>query len=374
MEMTRRIIATAILGFTVIGTCVPACAVDQRANVRHEKVYLLQADARDVARMFGVAARARSERAAAARRGPIGRDATPDPSRQPKLVAWAGFPEQLEQFAGPTGGLGVPAGGGLSELLPGEMGPPIPLPGQNALLVTGTPSEIDAFRDVVRLIDVPQPHVRVRADIVNVLARIEEALGLDLSTTSGPVDVGTTGNVPPGAGIALRFGTANLAAAVGAVQARTRGHERVGAEVMTMTNVPALIRAGVTVPYFVPETIVTQGVVATNYVPLSAFVGMELYVLPRVNADDTVTMHIRPSLIDDAGTVLGPGGAAAPITRQTLTDVLIRVRDGETVCIGGLPRRQNMTNTTPLGTRQTIDDSELLVFVTPTILRPITRP
>jgi type II secretory pathway component GspD/PulD (secretin) len=290
------------------------------------------------------------------------------------MVAWAGFPEQREQFAEPMGGVGGLGGFGRGELLPGEMGPPIPLPGQNALLVTGTPAELDAFREIVRLIDVPQPHVRIRADIVNVLARIEEALGLDLSTTAGPVDVGTTGNVPPGAGIALRFGTANIAAVFGAVEARTGGHERVGAEVMTMTNVPALIRAGVTVPYFVPETIVTQGVVSTNYVPLSAFVGMELYVLPRVNADDTVTMHIRPSLIDDAGTVLGPGGAAAPITQQTLTDVLIRVRDGETVCIGGLPRRGDSTNTTPLGTRQITDDSELLVFVTPTILRPITKP
>jgi type II secretory pathway component GspD/PulD (secretin) len=255
------------------------------------------------------------------------------------------------------------------------MKPPIAIPWENALLVTGTPAEIDAFREILQLLDVAPQQVRIRADIVNVLARIEEALGLDLSVTSGPVDVAIGGNVPPDAGIALRFGTANFAATLGAAQRQSRGHERVGAEVMTMNGEPALIRAGVTVPYFLPETTVTYGAVTTNYVPYSAFVGMELWVLPRVNPDDTVSMHIRPSLIDETGTVLGPGGAA-PVTQQTLTDVLIRVRNGETVCIGGLPRRQESSNYTtgPLGQRHIIDDSELLVFVTPTILRPITKP
>jgi len=236
MAMTARITATALLALTVTGSYSPACAADERANVRHERIYLLQADARDVARMFGLAARTRSQRhpAAAQRRpgiGPSGLvhpDAKPNRSRPPQLVAWAGFPGQHEQFTDPmisSGGFGGTRG---PDLLPGQMKPPIPIPGHNALLVTGTPAEIDEFREMLRLFDVPSAQVRIRADIVNVLARIEEALGLDWGWTGGSAAAKAGGNAPPDASIALRFALANFAAALGAAQRQTRGMERTG--------------------------------------------------------------------------------------------------------------------------------------------------
>ncbi len=371
----------AIIVGIVLGICAPLQAAEQRDNVRLQRIYLLHADARDVARMFGLAARARPQRppVAARRRpgiGPSGLvrpEAKPDLSRPSQLVAWAGFPDPREQYGGPDGTTGAFRPFAPPDLLPGEMKPPIPIPGHNALLVTGTPAEIDEFREILQLFDVPPTQVRIRADIVNVLTRIEKALGLDFTGTFGPVGGGTSGNVPPDANIAWRMAFADVAAVVGAMQRETRRSERAGAEVMTMTGQPGLIRVGQSVPYFLPQTTVTYGAVTTNYIPFSAFVGVELYVTPRVNADDTVSMGIRVSLIDETGTVLGPGGAV-PTTKQTLTSALIRVPDGDSVCIAGLPRRQNSTTTSPLGTRQIIDDSELLVFVTPTILRPVNVP
>ena len=261
----------------------------------------------------------------------------------------------------------------MGDLLPGEMGPPIPIPGENALLVTGTPAELDEFVELLRLLDVAPRQVRIRVDMVNALARTEEALGLDWEWTRGQVDLGTAGNAPPDAGAALRLGFGDFAAALGAVQRQSRGTEHVGTAIVTMNNEPASIQVGQNVPYFVPQTTVTQGAVATNWVPYGAFVGVELYVVPRINADDTVSMLIRASLIDETGTVVGPGGGAAPVTNEAAINALVRVPDGESACIGGLPRWRRSSNSSlgGLGGRQVTDSSELLVFVTPNIVRTV---
>jgi len=394
--MAARALTVAIVLSIILSSCAPAWSADEREGVRHETIYLLHADARQVALMFGAAPAPAPESGLRARAGSpprVGRQgrippgAVPDPTRRPELAAWAGLPDTREQFGGATAdvapfvgggfgggfGFGGLGGAGTRELLPGDMSPPILIPGQNALLVTGTPAELDAFREIVQLLDAPLPQVRIRGDIVSVLTRIEKAEGADFMGPLWRMYFGTVGNVPPDASMALRFGTANFAAVLGAMERQNRGRERVGAEVMTMTNSPALLAVGQTIPYFVPETVVTQGVVRTNYIPVGAFVGIELYVVPRVNADDTVSMMMRVSLVDETGTILGPGGAA-PVTKQVLSDALLRIPDGETVCIAGLPRRQESTNTTPLGEQRIADDSELLVFVTPTILRPIAKP
>ncbi|MFQ6098030.1 MAG: hypothetical protein ACE5O2_09925, partial [Armatimonadota bacterium] len=94
-------------------------------------------------------------------------------------------------------------------------------------------------------------------------------------------------------------------------------------------------------------------------------------VLPRVNGDDTVTMRLRPTLVDETGIVGGPMGTSAPVTRRTLAETIVRVPDGQSVCIAGLPRAQDSVNRTfgLAGTSRTLARSSLAVFVTPKIVR-----
>jgi len=111
-----------------------------------------------------------------------------------------------------------------------------------------------------------------------------------------------------------------------------------------------------------------------------------LEVTPRINADDTVTMYLTPIMEDQTGVVVGPNGEQVPIVASQ--EVEITVADGETIVLGGMIRKQRRYNTrsTPLlseipiigklfkSVRDNTQNSELLIFVTPRIMRDIPAP
>jgi type II secretory pathway component GspD/PulD (secretin) len=106
--------------------------------------------------------------------------------------------------------------------------------------------------------------------------------------------------------------------------------------------------------------------------------GIELFVLPRINADDSVTMILRPSFIDATGQVVGPDGTALPITEEVAVETIVRVPDQETVLIGGFPSSLQALDVVglPVNFRRstTVEDVQSLLFVTPRIVRFIQQP
>jgi len=107
--------------------------------------------------------------------------------------------------------------------------------------------------------------------------------------------------------------------------------------------------------------------------------------MPRINADDSVTLYLEPTLEDQIGEVVGPGGEAVPIITTQYVSTTVTVPDGDTVVMGGLIRKDESTNYnhTPLLSKLPIigplfrsktfrqSNSELLIFVTPQIIREI---
>jgi len=266
-------------------------------------------------------------------------------------------------------------GGSLNELLPEGLQPPVAVVDQNALIVTGTPTAVDQFRELVAMVDVPPRMVNVEVKFVEVGQRMTREAGLDWALRNPPVEIFEQGHVP-GTGSLVRYATGALATAFGAALRQSSESNVQAANVTTTNNTPCFVRVSEVFPYFSPT--ITYDVFGRQSVTWdvdSTYTGLELFVLPRINADDTVTMLVRPTLSSPIGEVIGPSGEVLPITDEVGTEVMVRVRDGEELCIGGMRRGNDTMNIGGLGSRGLagdLEDTDLLIFVRPTIIRDVT--
>ncbi len=123
-----------------------------------------------------------------------------------------------------------------------------------------------------------------------------------------------------------------------------------------------------------------QSAVTTTITPVP--VSVQLNVIPRINGDDSITLTGLVIFSDVTGTITNPSGGSIPITITQPVTITRIVRNGDSMVIAGLTRKRDnvSTNKVPLlgdlpliGTlfrsrNVTTDDSELVVFITPTII------
>ena len=106
-----------------------------------------------------------------------------------------------------------------------------------------------------------------------------------------------------------------------------------------------------------------------------------LDVTPQIG-EDAITMNIRPSISERLGEARSPAGDIVPILAVRATDTVVRVRDGQTVIIGGLMQTRTTRNRSgipglqhaPIVGRAFRNDTEnetkveLVILLTPTLL------
>jgi MSHA type pilus biogenesis protein MshL len=154
-------------------------------------------------------------------------------------------------------------------------------------------------------------------------------------------------------------------------------------KVSTLNNQKAIIKVATDDVFF---TRTTQrepltGVVTETVTPNTITEGLVLDVTPQIG-EDAITMNIRPSISERLGERTSSTGDTVPILAVRASDTVVRVRDGETVVIGGLMHtRQSRTRSgvpglqrAPLVGRafrsETVeaDKIELVILLTPTVL------
>ena len=172
----------------------------------------------------------------------------------------------------------------------------------------------------------------------------------------------------------LPFGTL-LELELSAMQSEGKGEVISSPRVITANQHEAYIEQGVEIPYVEASS---SGATSISF--RKAVLG--LTVKPQITPDDRIVMDLNVSK-DTVGEIFGSGISAVPSidTREVSTQVL--VDNGETVVLGGI-YEQTLLNTRdavpffgnlPLigklfqRNRKTDDKSELLVFVTPKIIK-----
>jgi type IV pilus assembly protein PilQ len=158
---------------------------------------------------------------------------------------------------------------------------------------------------------------------------------------------------------------------ISALQADGRGKVISSPRVITADKVEAQIEQGTEIPY---NQATSSGATSISFKKAT----LSLKVKPHITPDDKVIMNLAVHK-DSRGTDT-PAGPAID-TKQVTTEVL--VDNGGTVVIGGIYEQQQLNNTNKIPVlgdlpyvgflfkqNQKIDDkSELLVFITPRILK-----
>jgi type IV pilus assembly protein PilQ len=273
----------------------------------------------------------------------------------------------------------------------------------NTLVVRETAKKLEEIKTLINKLDVPVRQVMIESRIVIASNTFARDLGVrfgvagtaePFGTSGGVGSVGRPGTVNSinGSGI-LNNGLVDLATAttpygalgmtlargadyvlnleLSALQDQGLGELVSNPRVMTSDRCLATIKQGVQLPY---QT--TSGNFGTTTIFVDA--ALQLNVLPQITPSGSVIMGLRIS--KDAPGAATPDGIGID-TRQIQTSV--QVMDGETVVLGGVfeGTQRNNTNKVPFfgdlpgvgflfkRTNKQDDKSELLIFVTPKIVK-----
>lgn len=278
------------------------------------------------------------------------------------------------------------AQGPLSFLLPkGLAGPPVAFAPLNGLIVRGTEDAIEEFKKLVALLDVKVPQVEIESQFVKMRVSDSRAFGIDWSWLTSEVTV-DAGISPGGGTFVIQYGKGNFASTLSALLQTSKARTIAAPRVTTMNNYPASIIFADTHPIFLTSSVVQPGLpggqvitgTTLTFLPITT----QLVVIPRINGDGTITTFLTPTIAGTAGTVTIPGGGSLPIPTSQSVQTMLRVKNGETIVMGGFVSSQRTKNRSKIpllsdipiigklfvGTDDAVTDEETLIFLTPRII------
>jgi MSHA type pilus biogenesis protein MshL len=273
---------------------------------------------------------------------------------------------------------------------------------QTAGLVAVTdypPNVIQVARYLELVQGAVQRQVMIEAQILEVTLSKDFSAGIDWSLI--PYNLGLpgvgliTGTLAGGALASLNEAPASssqvgVAAPQRGIQALISALERQGEvsilsspKVSTLNNQKAVIKVATDDVFFTQTTQrePLTGVVTQIVTPNTITEGLVLDVTPQIG-EDAITMNIRPSISERLGEARSPTGDVVPILAIRATDTVVRVRNSQTVVIGGLmQRRASRTRSGVPGLQrapivgrafrsdtETESKVELVILLTPTLL------
>jgi general secretion pathway protein D len=264
---------------------------------------------------------------------------------------------------------------------PGEL---FALDSDNSIITTTTdPQSRQLLIDLIKLLDVKPRQLMIKAEFVTVSQNDVNSFGINWSFQK----VNLVGGVSTGFQTAntafLQYAAGNVQAQLSFILTQNRGKLVAAPVVTTVNNAPVSITFTRTIPVILSTPVFTgfgTSALAPSIVPVPVVTG--LFVLPRINGDESITMFGQVFSSNVESFVTGPQGASAPITQVIQAPVQRIIRNGDTMVVGGLIRKATnvATNKVPLlgdlpligslfqSRNTTVDDSELLVFITPSII------
>jgi type IV pilus assembly protein PilQ len=262
---------------------------------------------------------------------------------------------------------------------------------QNALLMTGTEDQMQQLREFLGQIDIVSPQVTIECLVVELSKRSTLELGFKggyfkpdttrlifprftqnydgndlnnaLDEIAGRLRMGSLGKLP-----------ADFMLTIDALEVAGKAKVRARPRITTLNGNQANINVG-WIRYYQTSSQTPQGTITQLH---SIDAGITLEIVPWVAASGEITTEIRPTVSNLSG--IGAGGLPE-ISRRTV-NTTIRLRDGESIVIGGLIQKSSASSKEKIPflgdipflgtlfskTSSTSDESELVIYITPHIL------
>lgn len=294
----------------------------------------------------------------------------------------------------------------------------------NTVVVIDYPENVERVKEYLNIIDVPPRQVLIEARVVEVKLQKEHALGVNWqlfadrknfpmgqfgigsSSSLGSLSEGLKQNIsykntnyPPISGttsespFTFAIFDENINVILQTLANSLDTNVLSAPRIATVNNREAQIKVIQSIPWAEPDVQVsgTSGSVTVSWKINFEEVGIILKVTPIINDDGNITMVLNPEVSDktsDYNLTVTQGTTSVPYTvpvidkRSASTKVVIK--NGQTLIIGGLikEKRTNGETKVPLlgdipflgylfkSKKDTVDKTELLIFVSPVIIIP----
>jgi type IV pilus assembly protein PilQ len=284
----------------------------------------------------------------------------------------------------------------------------------NTLIITDVKVNIESIRQLVAILDQPEPQVEIETRIVIAQRNFSKDLGAQISagvlnpSRGGLANISTLPSTPPVSGqnpqgvfggligtpqpvpslaaaaastvIGLTtglFGTAQISALITAAELRGTAKTVATPKVTALNNRPAQIESGSQIPVQTTQAAAGTAVVTTTFVS----VPLRLSITPQIT--DAGTVILRVTIENNTiNTGIAVGGVPGIDTQRMQSEVL--VPDGGTTVMGGVladqegetqQRTPGLASIPVLGNLfkrklTTSSSREILFFITPRIYRP----
>ncbi|MEB3298611.1 MAG: secretin N-terminal domain-containing protein [Candidatus Sericytochromatia bacterium] len=268
----------------------------------------------------------------------------------------------------------------------------------NSLIMTASEDTLDRAKALIQALDIPTPQVLIEVRMIEVSTRVSEQLGLNYgfggskfgagfnnsnpNTTAGGVGNQAGNPATSSGGTALTFNalgnfTANFNARLDAAIQNNNATVLANPRVAAQDNKKATIQIVNKFP--VTNVTITPNGFATTQVTFQE-AGQILNITPRIDTKGFVTLELAPEISAKTGDVI-VNGNAVPIIDSRKVETTMRVKDGESIVIGGLKRTdvtKSVVKVPLLGDipllgrffQTTVDsksESEIIIVVTPKI-------
>jgi len=255
-------------------------------------------------------------------------------------------------------------------------------PQTNTLVITDTPNNIRKMMEVIKKLDKKTPQVMIEVLMVDVKLGDESQLGVEwvLTHKQRPERKIEQHLSAQRAEAMIRYGKtllpkAAFTALIDMWCQERRAQVLANPKIITLDGLTATIELVEEVPY-VESTVSSDTGAITSTVSFRD-AGIKLYVTPHITKENYISLNLKTEQSFRSGIIEGQ-----PIIDSRKAETNLLVKDGETIVIGGL-RKKDTSNTTDkfplLGDLPLIgkifqrnvrssSDSELLIFVTPSIV------
>ncbi len=264
----------------------------------------------------------------------------------------------------------------------------------NSLVVTDIPSQFSVIEKVVEILDTPTPQVMIEVEMLDVDKKTIDEMGTDMSGQILSITGSSTESKFPGflatgtnpGTSAFTYGTLSaevFTATFELLTTDTKTKFLARPRILTLSNESAEIK--ITTNEAIGQNTVISSSESTSETTLEAErveTGVSLKVTPQVDTQSGyVTMFVQPTVsVAKTGATFAGTTYKDPETRTSIGT--LRVKDGETIVVGGLIRQTEETTLKKMPflgdiplvgamfrhKDKDVQDRELIVFITPHIV------
>lgn len=225
----------------------------------------------------------------------------------------------------------------------------------SSLLLTGSEADLARARQILTTVDVRPAQINFEAKITEVNLNAQKNLGLAYSFAGARTRIGEgADNIAKGPptlgdsgypGRPFKFGTFSRTALGDFVDVKLDALQQNGdIKLLSNPNIsavdgqPAAVFIGDNITYI---SSITSSPTGQNVTTATVSAGIKLFVTGKVNNDGYVTLNVHPE-VSSVTFGVGIGGAQLPNISSREATTTLRVKDGETIAIGGLISQQDV--------------------------------